>query len=217
MIRTFIFIFLFPFFLIQAEKSVDLNQPIHQVINKYRNSPAVDMKLKKTMVSTLLGGDPKISFGQLYLSQGNMRYEITEPEKHLVVVNGKSIWVENRLSKEMGGKIQAIHLKSKAAQNKVKGFMAAFFGNSNIKEDIDFKFVSDGLYSVEFKKKDSAPDIKSAHISLDSSKEKINYIEYTDSIENKTRHDFSKVKFKKNKNDSKFEYSMPANAEKTVM
>jgi len=197
-------------------KDSDPNLRLHQVINKYRNSPAVEMKLNKTVEMSLLG-ETKKSKGKLYLSNNKMRYEIQKPEKHLVVMNDKGIWIENKLSEKLGGKVQVTHLRSKSGQKKVKGFLAAFFGNSNVKDDLNFKETSKNTFKVIFKKKSEMADVKSARIGIDKSAEEITFIEYTDSLENKTRHDFSKVSFKSKAISSKFKYVPPKGAESTEM
>ncbi len=197
-------------------ESADPTIRLHQVINKYRNSPAVEMKLNKTVEMSLLG-ETKKSNGSLYLSNNRMRYEITNPEKHLVVMNKNGIWIENKLSQKLGGKVQVTHLKSKSGQKKVKGFLAAFFGNANIKEDLNFTKINENTFKVLFKKKSEMADIKSAKIGIDKSAEEIKFIEYTDSLENKTRHDFTKVSFKTKAIDSKFKYIAPKGAESTEM
>ena len=189
---------------------------VHQVINKYRNSPAVMMNLNKTVKMKLLGETQKSS-GSLYLSSNKMRYEIKKPEKNLVVVNDKSIWIENRLPKNLGGKIQVTHLKTKTGQDKVKGFLAAFFGNRNIKDDMAFEKIDESNYKITFKKKSKIKDLKSAKIGIDQEGETITYLEYEDKISNITRHDFSGVNFQKSKDVSKFSYTPPKNADVTEM
>ncbi len=210
------FIVLIISLLINSVYAEDPNLPLHQVINKYRNSPAVDMNLKKTVVMSLLG-ETKESSGKLYLSSNKMRYEINKPEKHLVVMDGKSIWVENKLPKKLGGQTQVTHLKSKVGQEKVKGFLAAFFGNDNIKNDLDFKKITKNTYKVIFKKKSKMSDIKTAKIGIDKQAEIISFIEFTDSLENKTIHKFSNIKFKSQAQKSKFRYNIPANSEVTEL
>ena len=190
---------------------------LHQVLNKYRNSPAVEIKLRKTVAMTLLDPDkPKESFGRLYISNNKMRYQITKPEKHLVVMNEKVIWVENRLGKEFGNKVQVTKIQSKQASLKVKGFLAAFFGNRNIKEDMEFKRVKKDLYSIKFKKKESSPDLNSAFIAFDPKKEVIKYLEYSDDF-NKTRHYFVKTKFLDKSKSSNFSYKAPKGAQITIL
>jgi len=214
--KYFLFLLLFSLFIPTLASDADPALRLHQVINKYRNSPAVEMSLNKTVDMSLLG-ETKKSSGKLYLSNNRMRYEISNPEKHLVVMNKKGIWIENKLPKKLGGKVQVTHLKSKSGQKKVKGFLAAFFGNSNIKDDLNFKKIDKNTFKVIFKKKSEMADIKSAKIGINDSAEEIKFIEYTDSLENKTRHDFSKVSFKSKAIDSKFKYVVPAGAEPTEM
>jgi len=191
-------------------------EKIHQVINKYRNTPSVLMNLDKTVNMKLLG-ETKKSSGSIYLSSNKMRYEISKPDKHLIVMNDETIWIENRLPKNLGGKIQVTHLKSKSGQNKVKGFLAAFFGNRNIKNDMSFVKIDEQNFNIDFKNKSLVKDLKSAKIGIDSKGEEILYLEYTDKLNNITRHDFSSIVFNTNKQLSKFKYIPPKNADITEM
>ncbi len=202
--------------LVLFAKNASEEVTVHQVINKYRNAPAVEMVVDKNVTMSLLG-EKKSSSGTLYLSSNKMRYQISKPEQHLIVMNDDSIWIENRLPKKLGGKIQVTHLKSKSSQDQVKGFLTAFFGNKNIKDDMDFTPVNDDTFKIQFKKKNKMTDIKSAKIAIDKKKETIKFLEYTNKLNNVTRHTFSEVNFKKDKKTSKFKYSPPKNAEVTEM
>src|SRR6185437_9749016 len=80
---------------------------IKGILKRYQQASAVKVELKKSVKLALLD-EEKNSDGELLLSKGRMRLEITKPDPSTVIVNKNLIWIISPTTEELGGKTQVM-------------------------------------------------------------------------------------------------------------
>ncbi len=94
---------LFSFALISAgpqKSGSDLVDEISQALKPFRVASGVTLGIKKKTVSPLLGRE-KLSKGKMSYRKGKVRIEMEAPEASLLVMDGKTIWLETQRSAVM--------------------------------------------------------------------------------------------------------------------
>jgi outer membrane lipoprotein-sorting protein len=183
---------------------------ISKVLTNYREAKSIKAKVQKTVVQETVGTSMK-SPGDFYFSKGKMRLEMMEPERTILVYDGKTVWYESRIDDEhvVVTKIRANGLR------KSDSLLAALFYNKNVLENFKLKTSvtdqSKKVFTFEAKDKKKS-DVQSLEIAL---KDKdIQRISYKDQIENRVTLEFSDVE-RGSVSAAKFAYKPPKNAEIT--
>lgn len=182
---------------------------VDAVLMKYRRAEAIKAKVKKTVVQEVMGSESH-GRGEFYFSKGKLRLDITEPEKTVLVYDGKYVWLESRLD-------HAISV-TKIATGELKrsdSLLAALFEKKDILNT--FKLVSkkdvSGAKVYAFEPKDKKKtEVQYLELVLKSSD--LTRVTYRDQVENKVSFEFDKLASAKVA-ASKFNYKPPKGANVT--
>jgi outer membrane lipoprotein carrier protein len=190
-------------FAAQAASTKDLEK----VLTAYRSAKALQANVTKTVDQETLGTSTK-SEGQFYFSKGKLRLEMNEPEKTLLVYDGKTVWFESRVDEEH---IVVTKIKSKDL-TKGNSLLAGLFDKKNVLQSFKLKSSKkDGKgEAFHFDAKDKKADVQKLDILLKG--KDLKTISYKDSVENRVTLDFSNMK-KGKVNTDKFTYKAPKHAE----
>lgn len=182
---------------------------IQELDQKYQKSKHIQMKIKKTIKLSLLGTE-KSSEGKLQLSQGKMRLELEAPEKSLVVIDAKNIWIvkypeSNSKSKFNKEQIIKAPVGSKKAQEQsfvgllTKGGLLKYFSVSGTQGPNEDK-------TIFLQPKKEHTEFKRAQMKIDLDSKKIKKIKYWDELDNETSFEFSDITFNESVNIKDFQY-----------
>lgn len=181
------------------------------VLSKYRQAPAIQAKVKKTVVQETMGTENS-STGDFYFSKGKLRLDFTSPEKTSLVYDGKYVWLESRLDDK---NIQVTKMRTNELRRS-KSVLTALFEKKDILRN--FKLLKtadvDGAknYFFEPKKKKAEDEIQQLQIVLKN--KELERISYKDQLENTVSFDFSQVT-KGKVPATTFSYKVPKNAQVT--
>jgi len=182
------------------------SEALNQTTQKYRSSKMVQMDVKKVIDSELLGKQTTYD-GKIYLADGKFRWENKTPDETLLVFDGATIWSVQIPPKAFGGPNQ-VGIGKVDKKTKSQILISTLLGRDPISKS--FKVLK------EEKTKDSvkveiAPlkddlVVKSITLLLNPKEKKLMELSYVDDVGNKTKMQFSNIKFL-NKEDKKlFKY-----------
>lgn len=199
----------------QAESAdVDL---IKSIDHSYQKAKTISMDLKKLIKVELLDKTSKSS-GKVLFSKGRMRMEMESPDKGLVVIDKKHIWVVNYPSEEFkNSALQIIEADVSTKKGRSQNFLGLltqggilkYFNVSGVQKNSDEErvfFLQPNQATVEFKR---------AQIFVNPKTKFITGLKYWDELDNETAYEFSNVKFNKNLEEKNFVYHPPKNADVT--
>lgn len=207
-IRIFLF---FPIFL-QLVASPAWGQPfpkeLSTVIKRYTASKSLQMDVEKKVNLAVLGKETTQK-GHIFISDGHLRLEFEEPDKTLVVVDNKSIWLVSYPSKELGGGVQVGHASRNS--NKHPPILLKLLAQKSPEEDFKVVEFKKGLgklnYKLEPKKKTA--DFTRLSIELIPDKKEIRTLTYWDELDNETKYTFIKTEWNPKLSPKLFQYSPP--------
>lgn len=201
----------------KPDQSVDI-KALKEIDKRYQTAKSVAMDVEKTLVMGLLGKE-KNSKGRLLLAQGKMRMEIESPEKSLVVVDGKTLWVADYPPAEFkNAAIQVLKGNLDSRKGAQQGFVGLLTRGGVLKH---FKVTGTqqdekgrGVYFL-------APtqetfEFKRARLTLSENGKSIYELCYWDERDNETRMRFSNVKFNAPVSAKSFEFVPPTNSDVTT-
>jgi outer membrane lipoprotein-sorting protein len=152
--------------------------------------------------------------GQLFLApESRFKLDVKEPNKHMLLMNGKNIWVVDYPLDETQDKVQILHSTS-AKSLKNQAFLDIFTGVGNLQKR--FKIESSDkkddeiTYKLIPKKKDE--QVERVELELDVEAELISTITFWDSLGNKTHLKFSKQEFDDKTPKDIFDFTPPKDA-----
>ncbi len=189
------------------------------VDRKYQNAKSVSMDIERKLVIGLLGKE-KNAKGSLLLSKGKMRMELATPEKSVVVIDGKTLWVADYPPAEFkNAAVQVLKGKitSKKAAN--QSFVSVLSRGGLLKEfQVTGSMRDDKQRTVLFltPKKESA-EFTRAQLVLAEDNATIAELRYWDDRDNATTMTFSNVKFDVPVSKKTFEFTPPENADITLI
>lgn len=173
----------------------------------------------KSEVTQALLEKTKTYSGELFLApEGRFKMQISEPNKHMLLMNGKNIWVVDYPLDETQDKVQILH--SKSAKNlKNQAFLDIFMGVGNLQKkfkiDSSDKKNDEVTYKLIPKQKDE--QIERVELKLNSKDELISSITFWDSLGNKTQLQFKKQEFKSEVPKEIFKFKPPKDSSITYL
>lgn len=202
---------------VPAKKKIEKENPLNQISRRYRQNRGVEMNVTKNTLLSVLK-KTKTSTGNVQLSKGKLRMELTQPDRSLLVYDKTQIWVVDYPPEELGGVPQVGHMKV-AEKSKDHALLSLLSGEADVWNDLKLKekTVQNSSETHLFLPKDSKkfPGVTKIQIQVDSKKLQIEKIAYWDDIENKTEFIFSDVQFDKKISASAFNFSPPKDAQVT--
>lgn len=189
-----------------------------KTVDKYRAASLVTMKVDKSVKSELLGTEKKYE-GTISLAGDKFRLETETPDKALLLFDGKTIWNVQYPPKELGGSVQV--LKSAVTkQNRAQILLSALLDKASLqknfkvlKEEKDQKTQNQMRITVAPQTSDLT--VKSVDLVVDTKKNTLTVVAYTDEVGNLTTMSFSDVEFSKKAKPQIFKYNPPADAQVT--
>lgn len=179
--------------------------------NAYQKAKTVTMDIKKSLKSELIDAG-KPSVGKVMFSKGRMRMEMEFPDKSLVVIDKKHIWVVNYPTSEFkNSALQVIKADISTKKGRSQNFLALltqggvlkYFnvsGLQKVSETERLFFLQPNSTTVEFKR---------AQMVLNPKTKLITGLRYWDELDNETVFEFSNVKFNKPLKEENFIYVPP--------
>lgn len=185
---------------------------VERVLESLRKAKSIEAQVEKTVEQELLGSK-KTSHGIFYFSKGKLRLEITDPDQSVLVYDGKTVWVEDRLDESTVNvsKIKSVQLK------KTDSLLAALFdGKKNVLKSfkaVKMKNSSEGKVFT-FKPKDKkTTDVTWLEVTVKD--RALAGVSYKDAMENTVTLNFKDFK-EGSVPDSKFSYQPPKGASVSV-
>lgn len=197
--------------------SEDPKNILKKVETKY-TTHFVKMDVKSDVTQALLERT-KTYTGKLYVApQSRFKMDMKEPNKHMLLMDGKNIWVVDYPLDETQDKVQILH--SKSAKNlKNQGFLDIFSGVGNLQKK--FKIESSNkkndeiTYKLIPKEKDA--QVERVELKVDFHSELISGITFWDSLGNKTQLKFSEQDFSEDTPKDIFKFKPPKNSSITYL
>ena len=198
-------------FAFATDKKVDTSG-LDQALAPVQKSKGLVATIERVLTSTIMD-TTKTDSGMLFVAQNSLRLEIEKPQKNLMVLNGKDLWLESH--PEMGGPQVSHASVNKAMDAKI---FVGLLGGDNWQKHFELKDVkkeNDTIVYTLAPKKDF-PDLKLAKLTMDNDNKKIRQIEYVDELDNKTSYKFQKIEMK-TVPKTKFQYKKPKGAKVTEL
>jgi outer membrane lipoprotein carrier protein len=194
---------------------VEFSPALLSVVDKYKASGMVTMKVVKKVKQELLGTEKEYT-GKVSLSGEKFRLDTETPDQALLLFDGKTIWSVQFPSKELGGVTQV--LKSPVnKQNRSQILLSALLDKTSLQKN--FKVMNErktnGLTQVTVAPLTSDLTVKSVDLTVDSKKGLLDVISYIDDVGNLTTMTFSDIQFQKKAQPKFFKYVPPADAQVT--
>lgn len=215
-LRAFLISSLLGFSLIGGAKTGSVQAEIDKALAPLRTKGGVELSLKRKSVNSMLARE-KLGEGRLYYRKGLLRLVMKSPEESLLVVDGKTIWLESKLDKEMGGKT-IVSKTSAGSLRKSKTLIAALLENRNLTKEFKLKKrkSEEGQVRFDFEPKDTADsEIQSLTVWLTKGGKGLSKVMYTDDKENEVTLEFGSPKALDDDADKLFRYSPPKGADVT--
>jgi len=204
-------------FLTKNANAVEIVPPeLTEILDIYRQSESIILEVRKIQKNVML--DKEVTYkGMIRFVKGKFYWETTDPEKNLVVYDGKTLWtVQYPPSefKEMPLQVAKMSIKSKKNSPII---LAEIFGTRPIQSIFKVKQKSkDGaLVNYELKEKKSEFGLKNLILKIDTKEKRVASIEYLDEVENETKLEFRSTQFNIKVKQSLFNYKPPKNAKVT--
>lgn len=178
-----------------AAKPYAVQSELDKALAPLRTPSGVHLELKRKAINTILERE-KSGEGHLYYRKGRLRIEMKSPETSLLVMDGKSLWLESKLDKEMGGKTM-VSKTSASSLKKSNTLIAALLENKNILNDFSLKNRKESSEQVllEFKAREPAKsEVQSLSVWIKNKGTSLSKVQFTDDKENDVTLEFGEPK-----------------------
>ena len=193
-------------------------QLLNSTLERYRNTVAVESKLKQE-VSNILD-QTTVSEGDIWLSQGKMKIRFEKPERVDVVFDGQWLWQAQKTPEEFGGQWQVIKMKTNDLK-KSNAAVALLFGKGVVELKFNVVEVKTGdknETSYLLKPKDLKNSaLKKIAITIDTQAKRVLKIKLEDQAETVTKLTFSDTVFGAEVSKDMFKYTPPKGAEVSTL
>lgn len=176
-----------------AEQKIE---KLRNVVRKYQRSGIVEMKVDKKVSSDF--GKDRTSTGKLSVAPKRFKFETEDPEKTLIVFDGKVLWTVQYPPKDSEAKIQVARAQlGKKNQNQV--MLSDILTGPKPTIVTEFDFVTEktegDIMTLGAKPKAKNDTTKDLNVVVDLKAKEIAEISYTDEIGNRTSMKFSEQRF----------------------
>ncbi len=191
---------------------------LQSVEKAYRDAKTVSMKVNKTIRMELLQKETK-SKGKMVIKKGGLlRWDVEGPEKSLVLMDGKVIWMVTYPS-DPEEKVSVIKANN-PKKSQPHAVIAFLMGKGKISDE--FKVLSEkkqgaDLVEISLKAKQEEAQIPVLTLVVHAKKNTIESVTYQDAMGNETELSFSDIEFDKELGEKTFQFSPPENADINVI
>ncbi|HMN69767.1 MAG TPA: outer membrane lipoprotein carrier protein LolA, partial [Bdellovibrionales bacterium] len=184
---------------------------VDAVLASYREAQGVSSPVIKTVKQEIMGTETT-SDGKFFFSKGKLRLEFKEPEKSLLVFDGKYVWLETYLDEKT---VQVAKMRSNDLKRS-KSVLTAVFDKKNVLRDFKNVKTSEkdgrGTYAFEPKNKKTENEVMFLEVALKG--KELEKLTYKDNLENQVSFEFKKIT-RGEVAPEKFSYKPPKKAEVT--
>jgi outer membrane lipoprotein-sorting protein len=189
---------------------------VQTILKPFRQGPGVSVSIKKTSKNSLMMTD-KTSEGTLRYWKGKLRVDTAAPDEAILVLDGRFLWLANRMPADMGGHWMVSKTTSKNFK-KSNSFLAALLENQKLFSEFKLQKRVEKLGTVKLAfvpKKPASSEIQFVEINYLAKEKRLAQIIYRDDRENEVLFAFGVPKaLEENRNDL-FSYKPPPGAEVT--
>lgn len=198
------------------KSSVAAKSEIDKALAPLRQSEGVSVSLKKKSLNTLLMKE-KISTGTLHFWMGKLRVETESPDETLLVMDGKTIWVVNKLPEDMGGKTLVSKTNARSFRKSNTFFAALLEDGKLLKEYMVTKRTAkaDRVQMELGPRSPEESEIQKLELILGDAGRKLEKVTYWDDKENEVTFELGDVKTIYGDRKALFSYEPPKDAEVT--
>lgn len=207
-----------------SHEAPQISQPSDQDLNlikkidlSYQKAKSVSMDIKKSIKSQFIESNDSAK-GRVIISKGRMRMELKEPDKSLVVIDKKYIWVVNYPTGEFkNSALQVIKADISSKKGRSQNFLSLLTQGGVLKffKIVGLKKVSDEEKIVFLQPNDATVEFKRAQMVLNPKTKHITGLRYWDELNNETLFEFSKIEFDLKIDEKSFSYEPPEGADIT--
>ena len=211
--NLYLFVLLFFLGLAPHTQAEVVPQELSDTLSIYRQSGSMILEVRKTVKNPILEKETTFK-GIIRFQKGKFYWETTEPEKNLVIYDGKTLWNIQYPPIEMKeAPLQIAKTKVRSKKNSPI-ILAEIFGTRPIQSVFDVKQKSkDGaLFVYELKEKKTEFGLKNLLMKVDVKAQRIATLEYLDEVENEVKIEFRSTQFDVKIKQSLFKYTPPKNA-----
>lgn len=189
---------------------------LHETLGIYREAESLILEVRKVQKSVMLDKET-VHKGMIKFMKGKFYWETTDPEKNLVIYDGKTLWTIQYPPadfKDMPLQVAKMRIKNKKNSPII---LAEIFGTRPIESIFKIKQKSkDGaLISYDLKEKKSEFGLKNLTLKLDTKEKRVVSLEYLDEVENEIKIEFRSTQFNIKIKPSLFNYKPPKKAQVT--
>ncbi|NQZ00832.1 MAG: outer membrane lipoprotein carrier protein LolA [Bdellovibrionales bacterium] len=190
------------------------DKPVRDLLQKYKKKGPIKIKLRKLLKSELLATE-KVSEGLLKIKKDKLRLEISKPDKSLMVVDGKHIWIEQSALSFEGEASVNVTKFPLTEDAKASAILSILFAEGSELKAFQLLKVSGEKESrtYAYQPKSSDSEYSDLKIVIQEEEGRILSLSYTDDSENLVTYDFGVTKFKAKVPDKDFNYVPPKGAE----
>ncbi len=190
---------------------------VRGIDSAYQKAKTVSMNIKKSIKSQLIDSHASSS-GKVLFSKGRMRMELNDPDKSLVVIDKKHIWVVNYPSGEFkNSALQVLKAEISSKKGRSQNFLGLLTQGGVLKY-----FNVSGLMKLSDEEKifflqpnDATVEFKRAQMVLNPKTKRITGLRYWDELDNETVFEFSNIKFDVKLDEKNFNFELPEGADLT--
>jgi outer membrane lipoprotein-sorting protein len=202
------------------QKTAFDDSKLRAVEKKYASAASVRMKVKRTLLLSVLKKTREYS-GVLTLKKpGMLRLELEGQQKSLIVMDGKTIWVVEYPETEAEGGPKVL-ISNKSNQLKSQALLSFLLGKGKILthfkviERIKPTLSNPSEVTYLLLPNENENEIRNLSITIDEQKNLITSISFWDSLNNESRLSFSDTEFSQKIDPTAFKFTVPKNAEVT--
>ena len=191
-----------------SKKDLKEDSALKDVAAKIQKAKLVTMSAKKTVYNAITEGE-KTYTGEIAVAKGKMRLNFTEPEKTLVLINPKEIWVANYDLQDKEKAKQVIHIVSN--KGKIPQLLLAVLGGNSLLNNFSIKKSSrrEDHLTFDLAPKQKIEEVTKLQLVVDDKEKQIISIVYWDENDNKTSFDLSKIAFNEKIDSELFKFVPP--------
>lgn len=201
--------------LLLAAKPLSLEEVVARLQNNYNKVNSYSARFSQEVTSTSF--DRTISKGKgevIFLKPGKMYWRYSEPEEHLYITDGETLW--DYLPEEK--QVTVLKVSSVIKQNLPRAFL---FGMGELKEQFEISFHSgritdaEGNYWLELvpKKDEEREALGTIQLWVDPKDFIVKDTELLDSLGNRNRLSFTEIKMNPKVDENIFTFKPPKNVE----
>lgn len=189
---------------------------LKSTLDVYKTADTMILEVRKTIKNTMLDKET-ISKGMIRFVKGNFYWETNDPEKNLVIYNGKTLWtVQYPPTEFKESPIQVAKTSIKSKKNSPI-ILSEIFGTRPINSLFNVKLAKkDGsLMHYNLIEKKSQFGLKNLTLLIDVKNQRVVSLDYIDEVENEIKIEFRSTQFNMNIRKSLFSYKPPSKAQVT--